>query len=62
MWAKLGNYASGAVVLHACRLPQPEVGMFYRILLFLWSFLLDVVVISHLNDEEKDLEILLLRQ
>ena len=36
--------------------------MLYRILLFLWSFLLDVVVISRLTDEEKDLEILLLRQ
>jgi putative transposase len=36
--------------------------MLYRIPLFLWSFLLDVVVISRLTDEEKDLEILLLRQ
>jgi hypothetical protein len=32
--------------------------MLYRILLFLWSFLLDVVVISRLTDEEKDLEVL----
>ena len=36
--------------------------MLYRIFLFLWSFLLDIVVISRLTDEEKDLEILLLRQ
>jgi len=36
--------------------------MVYQILLFLWSFLLDVIVISRLSDEEKGLEILLLRQ
>ena len=36
--------------------------MIYQIVLFVWSFLLDVFAISRLTDDEKDLEILLLRQ
>ena len=41
---------------------SPEVFMIYQIMLFVWVFLGDVLVISRLTDEEKDLEILLLRQ
>jgi hypothetical protein len=44
------------------KLSRFEVGMLCQFLLFLWAFLLDVVVISRLTDEESDLEILLLRQ
>jgi hypothetical protein len=40
----------------------PEVVMIYQIVLFMWSFLLDVYAISRLTDDEKDVEILLLRQ
>jgi hypothetical protein len=34
----------------------------YQIILFVWSFLLDLVVVSRLTGPEKDLEIALLRQ
>jgi putative transposase len=36
--------------------------MFFRTILFVWEFLLDVLAVSRLTDDEKDLEILLLRQ
>jgi hypothetical protein len=36
--------------------------MVFRVVLFLWEFLMDVLVVSRLSDEEKELEILLLRQ
>ena len=36
--------------------------MLFRIVLFIWEFVLDVAVVSRLTEGEKDLEILLLRQ
>lgn len=36
--------------------------MFFRVMLFVWSFVLDLAAISRMADDEKDLEILLLRQ
>jgi urease gamma subunit len=36
--------------------------MVFRVILFLWEFLMDVLAVSRLSDEEKELEILLLRQ
>src|SRR5574341_1505392 len=36
--------------------------MFFRVVLFLWEFLLDVAAISRRTESEKDLQILLLRQ
>ena len=36
--------------------------MFFRMVLFIWEFVLDVVAVSRLTKDEKDLEILLLRQ
>ena len=36
--------------------------MFFRIVLLIWEFVLDVAAVSRLADGEKDLEILLLRQ
>ena len=36
--------------------------MVFRVVLFLWEFLMDVLAVSRLSDEEKELEILLLRQ
>lgn len=36
--------------------------MFFRMVLFIWGFVLDVVAVSRLTEDEKDLEILLLRQ
>jgi putative transposase len=36
--------------------------MFFRIVLFIWEFVLDVAAVSRLTEGEKDLEILLLRQ
>ena len=36
--------------------------MFYQVLVFLWSFLLDLVVVSRMKASDKDLEIVLLRQ
>ena len=36
--------------------------MFFRILLFIWEFVVDVMAVSRLTDDEKELEILLLRQ
>jgi hypothetical protein len=36
--------------------------MFFRVILFVWDFVLDLVAVSRMTDDEKDLEILLLRQ
>lgn len=36
--------------------------MFFRVVLSLWEFVLDLAAMSRLTDDEKDLEILLLRQ
>ncbi len=36
--------------------------MAFRALLFAWEFLLDVLAVSRMTDDEKELEILLLRQ
>ena len=36
--------------------------MVFRVVLFLWEFLMDVLAVSRLSDEEKELELLLLRQ
>ena len=36
--------------------------MFFRIVLFIWEFVLDVAAVSRLTEGEKDLAILLLRQ
>ncbi len=36
--------------------------VFFRILLFIWDFGLDVLAVSRLTTDEKDVEILLLRQ
>jgi hypothetical protein len=36
--------------------------MVFRVVLFVWEFLMDVLAVSRLSDEEKELEILLLRQ
>ncbi|MBN1450522.1 MAG: hypothetical protein JW963_05850 [Anaerolineales bacterium] len=36
--------------------------MVFRVILYVWEFLLDVLAISRLTDDEKELEILLLWQ
>jgi len=36
--------------------------MFFRVILFIWDFVLDVFAVSGMTDDEKDVEILLLRQ
>jgi putative transposase len=36
--------------------------MAFRVVLFVWEFLMDVLAVSRLSDEEKELEILLSRQ
>ena len=36
--------------------------MFFRVILFIWDFVLDVIAVSCMTDDEKDVEILLLRQ
>jgi len=36
--------------------------MFFRIVLFVWEFVLDLVTVMRMTDDEKDLEIMLLRQ
>jgi hypothetical protein len=36
--------------------------VFFRIVLFIWEFVLDVAAVSQLTENEKDLEILLFRQ
>ena len=36
--------------------------MVFRVVLFVWEFLVDVLAVSQLSDEEKELELLLLRQ
>jgi putative transposase len=37
-------------------------GIFYRVLLFVWCFVLDLAAVVCMSDKEKDVEILLLRQ
>jgi hypothetical protein len=41
---------------------RTEASKAFRVVLFLWGFLMDVLAVSRLGDEEKELEILLLRQ
>jgi putative transposase len=36
--------------------------MVFRVILFVWEFLMDVLAISQLSEDEKELELLLLRQ
>ena len=36
--------------------------MFFRVRLFVWQFVLDLVAVLRIADDEKDLEIMLLRQ
>jgi putative transposase len=36
--------------------------MFFRVMLFVWQFVLDLVAVLRMTDDEKDLEIMLLRQ
>jgi hypothetical protein len=36
--------------------------MLFRVVLFVWEFLMDVPAVSRLSDDEKELELLLLRQ
>ncbi len=36
--------------------------MFFRIVLFVWEFVLDLVAVMRMTDDEKDLEIMLFRQ
>jgi putative transposase len=39
-----------------------EAQMFFRVMLFGWQFLLDLIAVLRMSDDEKDLEIMLLRQ
>ncbi len=57
--AAQARYAFRFVELSAS---SPEVTVVCQIVLFVWSFLLDVFAISRLTGDEKDVEILLLRQ
>ena len=36
--------------------------MFFQMMLFVWQFVLDLIAVMRMTDDEKDLEILLLRQ
>jgi putative transposase len=36
--------------------------MFFRLVMFVWEFVLDLVTVMRMTDDEKDLEIMLLRQ
>jgi len=36
--------------------------MFFQIIMFVWQFVLDLVAVLGMMDDEKDLEIMLLRQ
>ena len=36
--------------------------MIFRLILFVWAFVLDLTAVSRLVEDEKDLEIMLLRQ
>ena len=36
--------------------------MVYRVVLFLWEFLMDVLAVSRLSEDEKELELVVLRQ
>ena len=42
--------------------PERSEGMFFRVMLFVWSLVLDLAALGRLANDEKDLEILLLRQ
>ena len=42
--------------------PERSEGMFFRVMLFVWSLVLDLAAIGRLVNDEKDWEILLLRQ
>jgi hypothetical protein len=41
---------------------RTEATLVFRAILFLWEFLMDVLAVSRPGDEEKELELLLLRQ
>jgi hypothetical protein len=41
---------------------RAEASRVFRVVLFVWEFLMDVLAVSRLSNEEKELEILLLRQ
>jgi hypothetical protein len=36
--------------------------MFFRVMMFVWQFVLDLIAVMHMTDDEKDIEIMLLRQ
>ncbi len=36
--------------------------MFFRVIMFVWEFVLDLVAVMRMTNDEKDLEIILLRQ
>jgi putative transposase len=36
--------------------------MFFRVVMFVWEFVLDLVAVMRMTDDEKDIEIMLLRQ
>jgi hypothetical protein len=36
--------------------------MFFRVMMFVWQFMLDLIAVQRMTDDEKDLEIMLLRQ
>jgi hypothetical protein len=36
--------------------------MFFRVMMFVWEFVLDLVAVMRMTNDEKDIEILLLRQ
>jgi hypothetical protein len=36
--------------------------MFFRVMLYMWQFMLDLVAVMRMTDDEKDAEIMLLRQ
>lgn len=49
-------------VLCAYRRLKGEEQMFFRVMLFVKQFLLDLVAVLRMTDDEKDLEIMFLRQ
>jgi putative transposase len=54
------RYACG--VLRSYRSLKGGEQVFFRVMLFVWQFVLDLVAVLGMTDDEKDLEILLLRQ
>jgi hypothetical protein len=36
--------------------------MSFRVVMFVWEFMLDLVAVMRMTDDEKDIEIMLLRQ